>query len=77
MQKILFFIKITVIVCFICSCSSGKVITGEISHVSGDTVCLPKQCFKLLPNAPRSKVGNKAVFKETKNKNLVNCIKIK
>ena len=76
MQKIIFILKVTVIVLAICSCSP-KSFVGEITAIKSDTVCLPKQCFKLLPNAPRSKLGNKAVFKETRNKKIVNCIKIK
>lgn len=60
----------------LCSCSP-KMFSGEVTNVNGDTVCLPKQCFKLLGNAPKTKIGNKAVFRETKNKNLVNCIRIK
>lgn len=66
-----------VLVLIMASCSSSRnSFTGEISHVSGDTVCLSSQCFKLLPNAPKITVGKVATFTRTKDSTKVNCIKI-
>jgi len=77
MKQIIFILKVTVICCLIASCSSGKAITGEISHVSGDTACLPNNCFLLLKNAPKCVVGDTVTFKRTVNRKKINCKYIK
>jgi len=77
MQKIIFILKVTVICCLIASCSSGKAITGEISHVNGEVVCLPSRCFKLLPNAPKCVVGDTVTFTPTLNRKKINSKRIK
>ena len=56
------------IVVWICSCGFNKAFSGEVKEIHGDTVCIPSKCFKLFPNAPKTKVGNKAVFKTTRDK---------
>jgi len=65
---------IVVATCWGCS---PRPFAGEISHVSGDTACLPSKCFLLLPNAPKTSVGGKAVFVWTRDKSKVNCKLIK
>lgn len=66
------------IILFTCSCGGFKAITGEIKEVRGDTVCIPSKCFKLFPNAPKTKIGNKAVFMTVKkNDKRINCTIIK
>lgn len=79
MKQIIFILKVTVICCLIASCSSGKAITGEISHVSGDTACLPGKCFLLLKNAPKAYKGQKATFTPVRSRKdkRINAIHIK
>lgn len=71
MQKLIFILKVTVIVSLIASCSSGKAITGEISHVSGDTVVCAGRMIKVAGNVPE--VGKKVVFIPTRDKAKVNA----
>jgi len=68
--NLLIMAAIVVATCWGCS---PRAFTGEISHVSGDTACLPSKCFLLLPNAPKTSVGRKAVFVWTRGKSKVNC----
>lgn len=77
MQKLIFILKVTVICCLIASCSSGKAITGEISHVDGEVVQCAGKSFKLLPNAPKCVVGDTVTFKRTVNRKKINCKYIK
>jgi len=77
MNKLLFILKVLAILSFVCWGCSPKAFTGEISHVSGDTACLPSKCFLLLPNAPKTSVGRKAVFVWTMDKSKVNCKPLK
>lgn len=72
MQKIITLIKILVIILCICSCSPNSFV-GKVESIKEDTVCLQKKCFLLLPNAPKTSVGKKAVFIQTKDKKKVNC----
>lgn len=66
------------IVVFTCSCGYSKSIEGEIKEVRGDTACLKNHCFKLLPNAPKTKIGNRAVFMNVKKTDKrINCTIIK
>ena len=76
MNRLITLIKALVLVLAICSCNISKSFVGNIEDIKGDTVCLPKQCFLLLPNAPKTSIGKRAVFTSTKNKNIVNCKKI-
>ena len=78
MNKILFILKVIVIISLTASCSP-KAITGEISHVSGDTACLPGNCFLLLKNAPTPYKGQKATFTPVRSRKdkRINAIHIK
>ena len=66
-------IKALVLVLAICSCNVSKSFVGNIEDIKGDTVCLPKQCFLLLPNAPKTEIGKRAVFTQTRNRKKINC----
>lgn len=77
-QKVLFWILVLAMFALMfMSCSFNKAFSGEIKEVRGDTACLKNHCFKLLKNAPSTKVGNKAVFKTTRDKRKINCTLIK
>lgn len=76
MQKIIFILKCIAITLLIASCSP-KAFTGEISHVSGDTACIPKQCFKVFKSVPMPSQGDKVVFTRTSKRKLINCKHIK
>lgn len=78
MQKIIFILKITIILSVICYGCVSKAITGNISEVRNDTVCLSKVCFKLYRNAPKSFVGDTVTFTPVKRSSKkINCKLIK
>jgi len=77
MNKLLFILKVMAILSFVCWGCSPRSFTGEISHVNGDTVCLPSKCFLLLPNASKCVVGDTVTFKRTVNRKKINCKLIK
>lgn len=74
MQKIIFILKVILIVSFTCSCGFNRGYSGEVKEIHGDTVCIPSKCFKLFPNAPKTKIGNRAVFIPVKKTDKrINC----
>lgn len=78
MRTLLNLLLIISIIVFTCSCGMNKAFTGEIKEVRGDTVCIPSKCFKLFPNAPKTKIGNRAVFIPVKKTDKrINCTLIK
>ena len=78
MQKIVFILKIVVIVAYCCSCSP-KAITGEITDVSGRVVECKGNRFLLLKSAPMPSQGQTATFTPVRNKKdrRINCKLIK
>jgi hypothetical protein len=60
--------SIVVATCWGCSYKS---FSGQISHVSGDTVVCKGRMIKVEGNVP--KVGQKVVFITTRDKRKVNC----
>jgi len=75
MNKIIFFIKVSIIIAFICSCKYSQVITGHISEVKGDTATVQGYRFKVLENVPV--LNQYCTFTGTRNKAKVNCLKLK
>lgn len=63
------------IVALLASCTTSKVITGEITAVNSDTVTVQGKRFKVLKNVPV--LGQKCTFTPTKDSSKVNCIKLK
>ena len=76
MKQIIFILKCLAITILIASCSP-KAFTGEISHVSGDTACIPNQCFKVFKSVPMPSQGDKVVFARTSKRKMINCKRIK
>ena len=75
-NTLIFILKVTVIVLATASCSP-MAFKGEISHASGDTACIPKQCFKVFKSVPMPSQGDKVVFTRTSKRKLINCKRIK
>lgn len=79
MKRIIFFIKVTVIVSFTCCGCSPKAITGQITDVNGEVVQCAGKSFRLLKNAPTPYKGQKATFTPVRSRkdNRINCKRIK
>jgi len=76
MKQIIFILKCIAITLLIASCSP-MAFKGEISHASGDTACIPKQCFKVFKSVPMPSQGDKVTFTRTSKRKLINCKRIK
>lgn len=78
-QKLLFWILVLAMFALMfMSCGFNKAFSGEVKEVRGDTACLKNHCFVLSPSAPKTKVGNKAVFMNVKKTDKrINCTIIK
>lgn len=70
-------ITIIVVLAVLFSCSSSKVITGEIRAINQDTVQVAKHKFKLLKSAPLPLLNTIYTFTPTKDSAKINCIKLK
>lgn len=75
MQKIIFILKIVVIVAYCCSCSPGKAITGVLTDCNGQEVSCKGYRFKVSGTAP--KCGSLHSFTPTLNRRKLNCKLIK
>lgn len=78
-QKVLFWILVLAMFALMfMSCSFNKAFSGEVKEIRSDTICIPNMCFKLFPNAPKTKIGNRAVFMTVKKTDKrINCTKLK
>ena len=78
MQKIIFILNISVITLWVCSCTSQKAITGEITALGGRVATCEGKQFKIGKTATLPLVGDTVTFTPVKRSSKkINCKLIK